>query len=136
MAATPWLRVGQSFPRIGTPMTVAGTSMLRASPPPQAWPLQGDLRHVDIATVEDTLGSAAWAHNRTSSSHSSLVGPRARPSQRPQSACSHLQTGASGAEERRWVDHDRREKRLPRPTRLELESEVLALLSALVLALV
>jgi hypothetical protein len=34
------------------------------------------------------------------------------------------------------VDHDRREKRLPRPTRLELESEVLALLSALVLALV
>jgi hypothetical protein len=23
-----------------TPMTVAGTSMLRASPPPQAWPLQ------------------------------------------------------------------------------------------------
>jgi hypothetical protein len=36
----PWLRVGQSFPRIGTPMTVAGTSMPRASPPPQAWPLQ------------------------------------------------------------------------------------------------
>jgi hypothetical protein len=35
-----WLRVGQSFPRIGTPMTVAGTSMPRASPPPQAWPLQ------------------------------------------------------------------------------------------------
>src|ERR1700756_2761103 len=32
---------------------------------------------------------AAWAHNRTSSSHSSLVGPRAPPSQRPQSACSH-----------------------------------------------
>src|ERR1700756_2378444 len=79
---------------------------------------------------------AAWAHNRTSSSHSSLVGPHARPSQRPQSACSHLQTGASGAEGRRWVDHDHREKRLPRPTRLELEREVFPSLSALVLALV
>jgi hypothetical protein len=33
-----WLRVGQSFPWIGTPMTVAGTSMPPA--PPQAWPLQ------------------------------------------------------------------------------------------------
>ena len=29
----PWLRVGQSFPRIGTPMTVAGTSMPRATRP-------------------------------------------------------------------------------------------------------
>src|ERR1700758_3132620 len=62
------------FPWIGTPMTVAGTSMPRASPPPQAWPLQprnrsrsvpltprqGDLRHVDIATVEDTLRSVHW----------------------------------------------------------------------------
>jgi hypothetical protein len=36
----PWLRVGQSFPGIGTPMTVAGTSKPRVSPPPQPWPLQ------------------------------------------------------------------------------------------------
>src|ERR1700757_4361594 len=70
----PWLRVGQSFPRIGTPMTVAGTSMPRAprrlrlgrfSPRnrPRSVPLaprQGDLRHVDIATVKDTLGPVHW----------------------------------------------------------------------------
>src|ERR1700745_3208413 len=36
----PRVRVAQSFPRIGTPMTVSGTSMPRVSPPPQAWPLQ------------------------------------------------------------------------------------------------
>src|ERR1700757_4918888 len=66
---------GQSFPWIGTPMTVAGTSMPRASPPPHAFsrfsprnqprsvpltPRQGDLRHVDIATVEDTLRPVHW----------------------------------------------------------------------------
>src|ERR1700751_6060226 len=70
----PWMRVGQSFPRIGTPMTVAGTSMPRAprrlrlgrfSPRnrPRSVPLaprQGDLRHVDMATVEDTLGPVHW----------------------------------------------------------------------------
>jgi hypothetical protein len=69
----PWLRVGRSFSWIGTPMTVAGTSMPRGSllrlgrfrlrSRPRSVPLaprQGDLRHVDIATVEDTLGPVHW----------------------------------------------------------------------------
>jgi hypothetical protein len=61
--------LARGFPRIGTPMTVAGTSSCvpprrlrlgrfsqrnRPSLVPLA-PRQGDLRHVDIATVEDTL---------------------------------------------------------------------------------
>jgi hypothetical protein len=66
--------LARGFPRIGTPMTVAGTSS--CVPPrrlrlgcfsprnrPRSVPLaprQGDLRHVDIATVEDTLGSVHW----------------------------------------------------------------------------
>jgi hypothetical protein len=41
------------------------------------------------------------------------------------SSATSLSTHPGQPRGRRWVDHDRREKRLPRPTRLELESEVL-----------
>jgi hypothetical protein len=70
-ATTPVVVVGQSFPWIGTPMTV-GVGHLCSWPPsglaasrnrPRSAPLaprQGDLRHIDIATVEDTLGPVHW----------------------------------------------------------------------------
>src|SRR5260370_13173546 len=80
---------------------------------------------------------AAWAHSRTSSWHPSPIGPRARPSYStsPRSSYNPLRIGAIGAEERHWVADAPREKRYPRPTRLELEGDVPAPLLALLLPL-